>query len=443
MRKIAVVGGGMAGLACATELSQKGFQVELFESEERLGGRMRTRVQDGLAFDIGANFFVGAYRQVLELARRHGLTLVRPGPTEHAVYRNGKPLPLHLDPSRNLFRADFLNLWSRLRLLLYVRKLRQSGSKLDFFDLSSLPPEWELGDAYSASRTHCGRRVTDYLVEGFHDTMMFYSARESSAGLLRSLLGQMSDPRFDFGVVHPYGHMQSLADTLGSRLHTHLGCPVTALVPLESSQWKVEWPGYSKIFDAVVLAATAGSARKLIPDQFTEHRRVVDGTRYSLTINLAFSLPLGSLGSTHCFYVPPQESDLICEFTNEVSKGTHASIRGRSLVTVGLHEQAARELYNRPDESIFLRVKHELLRLLPDLWSHQLLPHDLQRWPEAIPKYDGGQIGRVREFQQQHQGRHGLYLCGDYLNAPWLEGACRSGQSVAAQIVRSHQEVYA
>lgn len=431
----------MAGLACATQLTEQGFQVDLFESESELGGRMRTRVQDGLAFDLGANFFVAAYRQVLELARRYGVQLVQPGPTEHAVFRHGKPSVLHFDASRNLFRADCLNLWSRLRLLMFLRKLHRSGSNVDFFDLSSLPAEWELPDAYTDSWRQAGRQVADYLVEGFHDTMMFYSSGQSSAGLSRSLLNQMSDPSFDFGVVHPFGPMQRLAEALGSRLRTHLGCRINALIPLEGSAWKVEWAGRLETFEAVVLATTAGAAQKLIPRSLAQHRRVVDGTRYSSTINLAFSLPLGSLGNTHCFYVPPGESELISEFTNEASKGMHASLRGRSLVTAALHEDAARELFDRPDASIFLKVKYELLRLLPGLSCSQLQPHDLQRWLEAIPKYDSGHIQRVREFQQHHQGRDGLYLCGDYLNAPWLEGACRSGQAVAAQIVRSNLEV--
>ena len=62
--------------------------------------------------------------------------------------------------------------------------------------------------------------------------------------------------------------------------------------------------------------------------------------------------------------------------------------------------------------------------------------YDLERWTEAIPKYDCGQIARVKEFLRDGQGRQGLYLCGDYMNAPWIEGASRSGQKAARQLVR-------
>lgn len=434
MGKIAVVGGGIAGLACATELTQQGLQVDLFERESDLGGRMRTRVRDHLPFDLGANFFVGAYREILALAKRCGVPLIEVGPREHQVFRDGHLAVAHFDPSKGLFRADFLSFWSRLRLLALLGTIRRQHPQVDFFDLNSLPPEWNEEDAYSLAARRCGHQVADYLIDGFHATMMFYPAGQSAAGLLRALLWMMSDARFDFGVVHPYGHMQGLADSLGTGLNIHKQCLVTSVQP-HPAGWRLEWQHQAEVYEKVVLATTAGAARQLIPETFAEHRRVVDDTRYSTTVNVAFSLPLGSLGATHCFYVPRQESELICEITNEASKGPHASYKGRCLATVGLHEEAARDLYNRCDANIYALVKHEFLRLLPDLWSKHVQPHDLQRWKEAIPKYDAGHIQRVRDFQQQYQGQGGLYLCGDYMNAPWLEGACRSGQAVARQIL--------
>jgi predicted NAD/FAD-dependent oxidoreductase len=42
----------------------------------------------------------------------------------------------------------------------------------------------------------------------------------------------------------------------------------------------------------------------------------------------------------------------------------------------------------------------------------------------------------VKEFLRDGQGRQELYLCGDYMNAPWIEGASRTGAKVAAQLVR-------
>ena len=105
---------------------------------------------------------------------------------------------------------------------------------------------------------------------------------------------------------------------------------------------------------------------------------------------------------------------------------------------MGLHEEAALKLMNETDEKIFEVVRTELLALNADLRavSDRVQAYDLQRWPEAIPKYDGPQITRVKAFLRDGQGQQGLYLCGDYMNAPWIEGASRSGQKAARQLVR-------
>jgi isorenieratene synthase len=39
-KSVVVVGGGLAGLACAYELSQRGFQVTLLEKSPQLGGKI-------------------------------------------------------------------------------------------------------------------------------------------------------------------------------------------------------------------------------------------------------------------------------------------------------------------------------------------------------------------------------------------------------------------
>ena len=39
MERVAVIGGGLAGLACAAALAPRGFRVTVLESRRRLGGR--------------------------------------------------------------------------------------------------------------------------------------------------------------------------------------------------------------------------------------------------------------------------------------------------------------------------------------------------------------------------------------------------------------------
>ncbi len=54
--RIAVIGAGMAGLACAGALHRAGAAVTLFDKSRRVGGRLATRRVDGLMFDHGAQY---------------------------------------------------------------------------------------------------------------------------------------------------------------------------------------------------------------------------------------------------------------------------------------------------------------------------------------------------------------------------------------------------
>jgi renalase len=57
VRKIAVVGAGIAGIACARTLMQAGLDVTVFEKSTGAGGRMSTRNSEFGGFDHGAQYF--------------------------------------------------------------------------------------------------------------------------------------------------------------------------------------------------------------------------------------------------------------------------------------------------------------------------------------------------------------------------------------------------
>jgi len=54
--RVAIVGAGIAGLACATALARAGVDVTLLEKSRRPGGRVATRHVEGLSFNHGAQF---------------------------------------------------------------------------------------------------------------------------------------------------------------------------------------------------------------------------------------------------------------------------------------------------------------------------------------------------------------------------------------------------
>jgi predicted NAD/FAD-dependent oxidoreductase len=74
--RIAVIGAGIAGLACARELARADAKVTVFEKSRGLGGRLGTRRQGNLAFDHGAQFITARSRPFVkyaEIAARAGV----------------------------------------------------------------------------------------------------------------------------------------------------------------------------------------------------------------------------------------------------------------------------------------------------------------------------------------------------------------------------------
>jgi phytoene dehydrogenase-like protein len=62
--RVAVIGAGLAGLACASDLVAAGATVRVLEASDAVGGRMRTDEQGGFLLDRGFQVFNTSYPQV-------------------------------------------------------------------------------------------------------------------------------------------------------------------------------------------------------------------------------------------------------------------------------------------------------------------------------------------------------------------------------------------
>jgi monoamine oxidase len=78
-----VIGAGLAGLAAAGELADRGLDVLVLEARERVGGRVWSERLEGPAgsavIERGAEFVLEGYTELRRLARRHGLALADTG----------------------------------------------------------------------------------------------------------------------------------------------------------------------------------------------------------------------------------------------------------------------------------------------------------------------------------------------------------------------------
>jgi len=405
-KRIAVIGAGISGLTCAYELQKAGFEVVVYEKENFVGGRMATRENNGFLFDIGANHLVDLYTEMRKYCQKFGIEWEDMRFLKYEVVKKGE---IHAQ-----FKA--IGLKSKLRLLKLMQKKRKDNN---FLNLSTLA-EYDTDNAYDYMAREVGQDVADYIVDAFSTTYQFHRADEISIGVLFGVMDSIKLDKVGWNMHRTKGGMSALPNAFAERLDVRLGEAVNEI---------------PEGFDAVVMACTATTALKILKNPSDSQRDLLENTKYSSSVSVAFKLDKAKMPETSVLWVPFVESEIVSGIVNESMKGEELMDGEKTLMCTWLHEDFARSVMNKSDDEIYSLVKEELVRVCP--WFSELSDldnFDLQRWPEAMPKFYHGHLKRVAAFKQ---GENNIFFTGDYLNSPWTEGALRCGQRVAKLVAKS------
>ncbi|CAL0323030.1 unnamed protein product [Lupinus luteus] len=162
IKRVAVVGGGVSGLAAAYKLKSHGLDVTVFEAEGRAGGRLRTVSQDGLVWDEGANTMTESEKEVKDLIDALGLQEKQQFPiSQHNRYivKDGAPLMVPSTPAA-LLKSKLISAQTKAKILFepFVwKKSNPSGVSDEHFEES-------VGGFFER---HFGKEVVDYLIDPF------------------------------------------------------------------------------------------------------------------------------------------------------------------------------------------------------------------------------------------------------------------------------------
>ena len=138
-KRVVIIGGGFAGLAAGVRLSELGFQVEILERRNHLGGRAYSFIDSktGDVVDNGQHLFMGCYHQTiafLEKINRLNRLSFQARPRVDFLDQNGlssfdcPPFPAPLNVLAGLFRMTGISLGDKLRALNLRRALRNNGT---------------------------------------------------------------------------------------------------------------------------------------------------------------------------------------------------------------------------------------------------------------------------------------------------------------------------
>ena len=260
-RRLAVIGGGWAGLSAAVAATQAGHPVTLFEMAAHLGGRAR-RVDCGpeLSLDNGQHILIGAYRETLSLMRHVGaepdhLLLRRPlalvGPDGDGL-RLGAGAPA-LAFARAVLGRRGWHLGERLGLLVAALRWHLSGFTAD--------PNMSVAELTSG----LSPRIQVALIEPLCVAALNTSAPQASASVfLRVLRDALFSGPGSADLLLPRAPLSALLPDPAARwlkaagVDLRCGRRAMALTP-QPAGWRLD----GEDFDAVVLACTAPEAARL------------------------------------------------------------------------------------------------------------------------------------------------------------------------------------
>jgi oxygen-dependent protoporphyrinogen oxidase len=474
--RVAVVGGGIAGLAAAHRLQELArernlsLDLLLLEAGKNLGGTIGTERSGGFVIEAGPDSFISEKPWALDLCRRIGLSDRLVGTRdEHRqtfIVRDGvlRPLPdgfLLLAPTR-LWPLAFSRLFSwpaKLRMaldLVLPRGPALSDESLGSFVTRRLGREALervaqplVGGIYAADPDTLSLAATmpRFLdMERKHRSIILAMARQRRVqqrhtAIRGSAPGERSGARWSLFVSLDDG-MQGLVEILAARLPpgtVRVGTAVSAVLPGTSraGTWHLCLPdGASVEVDAAILATPAHHTARLVADLDQRLAEQLSEITYasSATVTLAYRRvdvphPLDAFG----FVVPFIEarSIIACTFSSVKYPGRAPEdhVLLRSFVGGTLQASCA----DLDDASMEAAVRRELAELLGIPVPPELVR--IHRHPQAMPQYCVGHIERVGAINAQLSRHRGLALAGSAYGGVGIPDCIHGGEAAAEAII--------
>jgi len=461
--RVAVIGGGLAGITAAIALAETGSAVTLLEARPRLGGATCSFTRDGLVVDTGQHVFLGcctAYRGLLgrlgmtaraPLQDRFDVTVLAPGPAGQVrrgrLRRTALPGPLHMLPA--LARYPFLSLAERsvvTRPALAMRRVDPADPVVD---------EQRFGDWLAArgQSDRARRALWDlFTVSALNiagdDASLALAATVVKTGLLgRNNAADIGIPALPLGELHGDAAATLLAN-LGARVL--IGAKVSAinnapenpdrdLAPGDPSRSRfrlslasdqalpAEMPA-----DAVVLAVPHEAAARLIPPGALPDEAVAGwaglGASPIVNVHVIYDRPVTDVPFAAAVDSPVQ---WVFDRTR-ISGLDRSSATKRQYLAISL--SAADEYVDVPAASLAERFVPALADLFPAARDAQVTEFFVTRERRATFRQAPG-TGRLRPRAATRLP--GLVLAGAWTATGWpdtMEGAVRSGLTAAIEL---------
>jgi protoporphyrinogen/coproporphyrinogen III oxidase len=453
MKRVAIIGGGIAGVAAAYELARMArdgaaVQVVLFESATRLGGIVETVHEGEFVMECGPDAWVTEKPWARELAEELGLgdELMASNDATRKTYvlidhhLQAMPDGMRMMVPSDLNALDDSDLFSADAKLAYRDELTRAD------ELRANAPEEDESVAQFVRR-HFGEEVLEKigapLLSGVFGgdvaklsvraVMAPFVAMEREQGSLIAALQSRSPSK----TTPIFTTLRSGIGTLVDRMIAaipeewiRLGAEVR-FVSYGEEGWLVGTEKAVDRFDAVLMAAPVDVARSLLKPVDVRASELME-MQSSSAVVVAFGFPDAtkfSLPPGFGFLVPPGSGSLLLACTFVDQKFEDRVPPGGRLVRAFFGGAAAERLMRCGNDEIAAVARLELARILGPLPEPQVTV--VRRWPRSLPQYAVGHLERMAELDERANKLDGLWLLGNGYRGVGLPDLVRDARSAA------------
>jgi protoporphyrinogen/coproporphyrinogen III oxidase len=470
MKRVAIIGGGLSGLAAAYQLAREGVEFTLFEASSRLGGIVETVQRDGFVIECGPDSWVTEKPWARELAVELVLESEIIGSNDRwrrTYLLEDKRLVAMPDGMRMMVPtqwAPVLNspLFTWQARLAYLREMRRAAQ------LKQSPlGEDEDESIASFVRRHFGDEVTQtiagpLLAGVFGGSIETLSVRavmpsfvklEREHGSLIAGLQQKQATNSDTVFTSLKDGLEGLVHGMAERLPhgaVRLGHEVRS-IGRQGDRWIVDEDGAptgeGTGYDALIVATPAHISRQLlrsVHEQF-DSLLAMDATS-AIVIALAFMpeqarrlrIPrgFGYLVPQRAGAMTKGEADpqlLACTFVDQ--KFSHRAPEGAVLLRAFFGGDTAPGLMQESDAALIALAVRRLSQPLGPLPEPDIAL--VRRWPLSLPQYAVGHLHRMATLSELTGSFPALHLIGNAYHGVGLPDLVRQGREAARHIARS------
>lgn len=453
MKRIAIIGGGVAGLSAAFYLEKArrngaALQWTLFEKSNRLGGVLKTEQREGFVLESGADSFLSAKPEAAQLCRELGLGDQLIGSNEGRktyILVKGKlvPIPQGLEfmvPTQILPMAT-------TPLFSFGTKLRMA---MELFSSARKDAGDESVGAFV--RRHFGQEMVDRVAEPL---LAGVYGGDVEALSIRAVLPRFAEMERDHGSLvratlkakakRTATKPQPMFTSLRNGMQQMTDELVAALPPESirlqqqeisvrqvNDDWQVESSGMQERFQAVLLAVPAPVAAGMLR-QF--HPALIEGLakiQYTSSAAVALAYNDVTLPEGHGFLVPRSERRKMMACTFVHKKFPHRAPEGKKMLRCFFSSSRMPDLFMQSDEALQQMAREELKDIL-GVTAEPIFARTF-KWDRAMAQYAPGHLDRVAVMEKIIAAMPGFHIIGNSFHGIGVPDCIKSARLAVEQI---------